>query len=311
MDSAHTWLWVLFGAIVITAMAVDLGMKSHRHPTKPMSLKEAALWSALWISLALGFGVAVYVVMGPQRAMEYLTADLLEESLSVDNMFVFVLIFQSFAIPPAYQHRVLKYGILGAIIMRFILIFTGVALVQKFHWVLYVFGAILVFTAFKMLKETPEHIRLEENKILKFFKRFMPVSHKMEGDHFFSHQSGRWHATPLFAALIIVEASDLIFAIDSIPAVLVISSDPFIVFTSNVFAIMGLRALYFLISGVVTLFRFLRYGLAIVLSFIGVKMLISGVVHIPIGISLSVVGSVIAISILLSWLIKEKPRMKS
>jgi len=303
----HLYLWIAFGVIVMTAMAVDLGLKSHRHRTTGMPLKEASLWCALWISLALGFGIAVYFLMGPQRAMEYFTAYLLEESLSVDNMFVFVLIFKSFGIPAAYQHRVLKYGILGAIVMRFILIFTGVALVQKFHWMLYVFGAILVLTAFRMLKEDEEEIKHEENIVLNFFKKFIPVKSQLDGDRFFSHENGRWHMTPLFAALLVVEVSDLIFAVDSIPAVLVISSDPFIIFTSNVFAIMGLRALYFVISGVIGMFRFLRFGLAFVLAFIGVKMLISHFIKIPIGVSLSVVGSVIAISILLSVLIKEKP----
>lgn len=300
----HIYLWIAFGIIVISAMAIDLGL--HGHSTKPLSLKEALGWTLTWVALAMLFGGGIAYTMGTQRAMEYYTAYLLEESLSLDNMFVFVVIFKFFAIPAGYQHRVLKYGILGAIIMRFIFIFTGVSLVNRFEWLLYVFGAILIYTAIKLVKENPEEMKPGDNPILKVFERFMPISHTLSGDKFFERIKGRLHATPLFAALLVVEASDLLFAIDSIPAVLVVSRDPFIVFTSNVFAIMGLRSLYFMISGVMGLFRYLRYGLCIVLGFIGVKMLISHYYKIPITYSLTVVVTVLTLSILLSIFIKEK-----
>ncbi len=306
---AHVGLWIAFAAIVCTAMAVD--MVQHRHQSEPLSLREALFWTLTWVALALLFGVAIAFSMGKTSAMEFMTAYLLEESLSLDNMFVFVVIFKFFAIPAAYQHRVLKYGILGAIVMRFIFIFTGVALVNRFEWVLYIFGLVLLYTAYKLARESSEEIKPGNNPILRAFEQMMPITHSFDGDRFFTHLTGRWHATPLFAALLVVEASDLLFAIDSIPAVLVVSKDPFIVFTSNVFAIMGLRALYFMISGVMGLFRYLRFGLCIVLAFIGVKMLISHYVKIPIGLSLGVVASVLAGSILLSLMVKEKPEAHS
>lgn len=306
MDSIHLGLWILFLVLVVTALAVDLGLKSHRHRVKPVSLKEATIWSVVWVALALVFAGVIARFLGAERAMEYLTAYALEKSLSVDNMFVFVVIFQYFHIPPSYQHRVLKWGILGAIVMRFVLIFTGVALVNKFHWLLYGFGAILLYTAYKLLHESAEEVHPENNPALKLLKRWLPITHEFDENRFLTVRNGIRMATPMLAAVVVVEASDLLFAVDSIPAVLVISKDPFIVFTSNVFAILGLRALYFLISGVLTMFRFLRYGLAVVLAFIGVKMLIVGAYKIPVAVSLSVVAAVLAISIVASMLIKDQ-----
>jgi tellurite resistance protein TerC len=299
-------LWILFGVIVSVALAVDLGLKSHRHRTQPISLREAALWTSLWVSLAMLFAGTIAWTLGRQRALEYLTGYLLEESLSVDNMFVFVLIFEFFRVPAAHQPRVLKYGILGAVVMRFVIIFTGVALVQRYQWIFYGFGILLIVTAIQLMLEGEKEVRPDENWMLRLFKRFVPVSAEFHEDHFFVRRDAGTLATPLFAALVVVEASDLVFAMDSIPAVLAVSNHPLIVFTSNIFAILGLRALYFLVSGFVGLFRFLRYGLGLVLVFIGVKMLITSWVHIRIAFSLGVVAVVLALSVFCSVLFKEK-----
>jgi tellurite resistance protein TerC len=301
-----TTLWIIFGVVVGVALAVDLGMKSHRHRVAAVTLKEAARWTCLWVSLAFAFCGVVYYFLGPQRAMEFLTAYLVEESLSVDNMFVFVLIFKFFSIPPVHQPRILKWGILGAVIMRFILIFAGVALLQRFHWILYVFGAILIITAIKMLFQSEENVHPDQNWVLRMTKRFIPVTNSLHGEHFFVQENGKKVATPLFTTLLVIEASDLMFAMDSIPAVLAISSHPFIVFSSNVFAILGLRALFFLVSGIMDMFRFLRYGLSIILVFIGSKMLLSDFFHVPVGYSLGVVALCLIISIVASVTIKPK-----
>jgi tellurite resistance protein TerC len=261
----------------------------------------------LWIGLAFAFCGVVGYFMGQQRAMEFLTAYLVEESLSVDNMFVFVLIFKFFHIPEVHQPRVLKWGIFGAVIMRFILIFTGVALLNRFRWILYIFGAILIITAIKMLFQNEEDVQPDKNWMLKLTRRFIPVTNKLHGEDFFTMENGKRVATPLLTTLVVVEASDLMFAMDSIPAVLAISKDPFIIFSSNVFAILGLRALYFLVNGIMGLFRYLRYGLAVILIFIGTKMLASDVFHLPIYISLGVVALCLIVSIAASMLIKPKP----
>lgn len=302
MAMTTTIMWAVFGVFVIGAMAVDLGLNQHQHK---VSIKEALIWSLVWMGLAGIFGLAVNFTMGHQRAIEFFTGYLVEKSLSVDNMFVFILIFNFFQIPDEYQPRVLKWGILGAIGMRFILIFTGVALLQRFEWLLYVFGALLLYTAVKMVTEESDDIKPDQNPLLRFFNRFLPFSTDFKGKNFFVREKGKLTATPLFATLLVIEASDLIFAMDSIPAVLAISSNSFVVFTSNIFAIMGLRALFFLVSGVMQLFRFLRYGLAFILIFIGAKMLLKDFFHMPVGISLLVVGVCLLISILASLIFKE------
>ncbi len=301
----HVWLWALFVVVVIVALIVDMGLKSHRG-AHVVSFKEAALWSLLWLVLSLSFAGIIDAAMGHERALEFLAAYLIEKSLSVDNMFVFVMIFKFFSVPDCYQHRVLKWGVLGAIGMRFVIIFAGVTLLHYFHWMLYVFGGLLIITALKMFRDNPDAIHPEHNGVLKLLRRFMPVTTQLDEHHFLTRLEGKWHATPLFAALVVVEVSDLIFAIDSIPAVLAISNDPFIIFSSNILAILGLRALYFLIHGLIGYFRFLRFGLAIVLVFIGVKMLLADLYKIPIGVSLGVVGLVLAISILFSLAIKDQ-----
>jgi tellurite resistance protein TerC len=303
MNNEH-WLWLIFAGVVIAAMAIDLGLKSHRERTRPVSFRESASWTAVWMVLAFLFAGMVYAFLGSARATEFLAAYLIEESLSVDNMFVFVLIFSFFKIPGVAQPRILKYGIFGAILMRFILIVAGVASTQRFNWIFYFFGALLIYTSIQLLRGHEAEVAPDQNWLLRFVKRFIPATSETKGQQFFIRSGGRLLATPLFMALLVVEASDLLFAMDSIPAVLAISTHPFIIFSSNVFAILGLRALYFLVSGMMGLFRFLRVGLAVVLMFIGGKMLAMHIVKIPTVISLAVVIVCLSASVAASILIK-------
>ncbi|HET6823675.1 MAG TPA: TerC family protein [Anaerolineales bacterium] len=303
------WLWIGFNVFVLAMLAIDLGV-FHRK-AHAVSGKEALIWSVVWISLSLLFNLIIYLYwdrMVPasaytnsEAALAFLTGYLIEKSLSVDNIFVFILIFSFFAVPSAYQHRVLFWGILGALIMRGTLIFIGAALLEQFHWIIYVFGAFLVFTGIRMaLSNSEENVQPDKNPVVKFFRRFMPVTENFERDQFFVRRAGRLLATPLFLILLVVESTDLVFAVDSIPAIFAVTRDPFIVYTSNVFAILGLRALYFLLANVMDKFQYLKVGLSAVLVFIGVKMVIDGFYHIPIGISLGVVASILTISILAS-----------
>jgi tellurite resistance protein TerC len=286
-------------------LALDLGVfnkKTHKIP-----LKEAVISTIIWIVLAMGFNVFVFFEMGKTKALEFLTGYVIEYSLSVDNIFVFILIFGYFAVKDQYQHKVLFWGILGALIMRGIFIFAGVALINRFHWIIIIFGGFLVFTGIRMLFSKETEVDPEKNAIVRFFKKFMPVTKNMHGDKLFIHENHRLHATPLFLVLVVIETSDLIFAVDSIPAILAISQDRFIVYTSNIFAILGLRSLYFAIAGIMDYFRFLKVGLAFVLTFVGLKMLASFFhFEIPILVSLSVIISILMISILASVIIKEK-----
>jgi tellurite resistance protein TerC len=303
------WLWIGFNLFVLAMLAIDLGV-FHRK-AHAVSGKEALIWSVVWISLSLLFNLIIYLFwdrMVPasaytnsEAALAFLTGYLIEKSLSVDNIFVFILIFSFFAVPSAYQHRVLFWGILGALVMRGTLIFIGAALLEQFHWIIYVFGAFLVFTGIRMaLSNSEENVQPDKNPVVKFFRRFMPVTENFEGDKFFVRRAGRLLATPLFLILLVVESTDLVFAVDSIPAIFAVTRDPFIVYTSNVFAILGLRALYFLLANVMDKFQYLKVGLSAVLVFIGVKMVIDGFYHIPIGISLGVVASILTISVLAS-----------
>jgi tellurite resistance protein TerC len=298
------WGFVGFNVVVLAILALDLGVL-HRRSAK-VSLKEAASWSAVWVALSLSFAVAVYRTMGNQAGLEFLTGYLIEYALSVDNIFVFVLIFSSFKVPEEYQHRVLFWGIIGALVLRGVMIVAGSVLVARFSWTLYIFGAFLVFTGIKMalqkddLPYNPEH-----DPILRFARRVLPVTTAYRGDKFFVEEPDatgtiRRTATPLFIVLLIVESTDIIFATDSIPAVFAVTRDPFIVYTSNVCAILGLRALYFLLGGVVDKFVYLKLGLSLILIFIGVKMLVEPFFHIPILGSLGVVGAVLAASIVAS-----------
>ncbi|MBO2520819.1 MAG: hypothetical protein CW345_03290 [Firmicutes bacterium] len=311
LSSVGTWVWVLFNLGVIVMLLLDLGV-FHRHAHR-VSVREAAFWSVFWIALALAFNVAIYFWMGAETAMEYLTGYLIEKSLSVDNLFVFALIFSYFRVPAQYQHRVLFWGILGALVMRGTLIFLGTSLISRFHWVFYLFGALLLFSGYRMLRHDKESEELdpEKNPVVRIARKVIPVTPHYVGEHLFSRIDGVLHATPLFVVLLVVESTDLVFAIDSIPAIFAITQDPFIVYTSNVFAILGLRSLYFLLAHVLDSFRYLSKGLALVLMFIGVKMLVVDLVHIPVGVSLGVVLGVVAVSIALSLWVRAKEAPQS
>jgi tellurite resistance protein TerC len=295
MIATNIWFWIGFIAFVLAMLALDLGVFNRRPHV--VSAKEASLWTAVWVGLALLFAGGLLVFEGSQPALTFLTGYLIEESLSIDNIFVIVLIFQYFAVPAQYQHRVLFWGILGALIMRGLFIGVGAALLSRFEWIIYVFGAILVVTGIRMAVKQDEEFDGEQNPVVKFVRRFLPVSHEFHGKHFFTVENGRRVATPLLLVLVLVEATDLIFAIDSIPAIFGITRDPFIVFTSNIFAVMGLRSLFFLLASVVTKFYLLKYGLAAILTFVGAKMLVEHWIHIPILLSLGVVVVVLLLSI--------------
>lgn len=295
--------WILFSAVVLGVLALDL-LVVHRRP-REMRLREALAWVALWVSLAMGFAIFIFIWQGGKPALEFLTGYVVEESLSVDNMFVFLVVFAYFSVPRALQHRVLFWGILGALIMRLALILLGVALIQRFHWVLYLFGLFLVLTGARLALQKHENINPEANVVLRLLRRLLPVTEGYEGGRFVIRRAQKPAATPLLVVLVLIETTDLMFALDSIPAVLAVTRDPFIVYTSNVFAILGLRALFFALAGALELFRYLRYGLAVILVFIGAKLLISGFYEIPLGLALGVVIGVLTVSILVSVIDKR------
>ena len=290
--------WVLFNIFVFGMLVLDLGV-FHRKAHE-IKIKEALIWSAIWIALALIFNLGIYVWRGHEQALEFFTGYLIEKSLSVDNVFVFLLIFTYFRVDSLYQHKILFWGILGALIMRAIFIAVGVTLIQQFHWVIYVFGAFLILTGIKMALQKDKEIHPERNPALRLFRRVMPVTDHYVQGKFFVKLNGRAFATPLFVVLLVVETTDLIFAVDSIPAILAITLDPFIVYTSNVFAILGLRALYFALAGAMRLFHYLHLGLSSILVFIGAKMLVADIYKIPIVIALSVVAAILVISVVAS-----------
>lgn len=290
-----TWLWGGFVLVMGTMMAFDLGVfqkKAHA-----MSMREAAIMSALWAVLAFAFAGAVHFAYGQDKALQFVAGYILELSLSVDNLFVFIIIFTYFGITAEYQPRILHWGILGAIVMRFIFIFAGVQLLQASTMVFYAFGALLVWTGIKMLRSGDEEMEPHKNPLLKLLHKVLPVTESLHGQSFFTHINHKLHATPLFAALVVVEASDLVFAIDSIPAALGVTTDLFVVYTSNVFAVMGLRSMYFLLAGSMAKFEHLKTGVSIVLVFVGVKMILHGVIHVPIAWSLAVIAGVLGTSI--------------
>ena len=298
-------LWAGFLAFVAAMLALDLGV-FHRK-AHAISLREAAVWSAVWIGLAGVFAAGVFWFGGPRLGMEFTTGYLIEKALSIDNIFVMVILFGAFGVPAHQQHRVLFWGIIGALVMRAIFIFAGTALIARFHWTVYVFGAFLVITGIRMLRSTGQQAHPEDSAAIRLTRRVLPVTTGQEGsERFFVRVDGRRMVTPLFLALVAVELTDLIFAVDSIPAILAISQEPFIVFTSNIFAILGLRSLYFLLAGVVQKFRYLKLGLAGVLVFVGLKMMLVDVVEIPVGLSLGVVALLIAASIGLSLLLPDR-----
>lgn len=301
-------LWIAFNLFVLAMLALDLGVFNRKaHAVRP---REAAIWSAVWIGLALTFNAVVYLWQGPEVGLQFLTGYLIEKSLSVDNIFVFVLLFAAFGIPAAYQHRVLFWGVLGALVMRGALIGLGTALIASFSWVLYIFGAFLVITGIRMARPTQHEMHPNQNPVVRLAHRLFPVTEGFEGARFVVRRGRRIYVTPLLIALVLVETTDLVFALDSIPAIFSITLDPFIVYTSNVFAILGLRSLYFLLAGAVQRFRYLKYGLAAVLVLVGVKMLIADIYHVPIALSLGLIAVFLAIAIVAS-LVRAGPSATS
>ncbi len=300
----HIWFWVVFNAVILLLLVLDLTVVSRKRRTVPF--KQALLMSAFWIGLAMSFAVFVHQWLGATKSLEFVTGYLLEEALSVDNLFVFILLFAYFKVPPEEEKTVLFWGIIGALVMRGLFIGAGVALVQRFHWILYAFGVFLIWTGFQLMRGGDEEQDPSRNIVLKFSRRFLPLTDSYQGKSFFVRREGRVLATPLLVVLLVVETTDILFATDSIPAILAITRDPFIVYTSNVFAILGLRSMYFALAGMMKLFHYLNYGLSVVLMFIGAKMLLPERYHIPTWIALVVVAGVLALSVLASVLFPKK-----
>jgi tellurite resistance protein TerC len=293
----HTiFLWVGFNLFILFLLTIDLKVLN-RKPHE-ISIKESLMWSGVWIAISLLFNIGVYLWFGRESALQFFTGYLIEKSLSIDNLFVFLLLFSYFKVPARYQHKVLFWGILGALLMRGVLILLGAALITRFHWILYIFGLFLVVTGVKMaFQDEKKEVHPERNIVVRFFKKFFSVTVGYHGEKFFVQTGGKRYGTLLLIVLIVIETTDLLFAVDSIPAIFAITQDSFIIYTSNVFAILGLRSLYFALAGIMDLFYYLRHGLSVVLTFIGLKMLLMGYVNIPIGLALGVVGTVLLIAI--------------
>lgn len=301
------WFWAAFCGFVVLMLLLDLfvlNRKSHI-----IKVREALKQTAMWVSLALAFNAGIYYLRGSGKALEFLTAYLVEYSLSVDNLFVFLLIFNYFHVPKNFEHKVLFWGILGALLMRITFILAGVTLIAKIHWVIYIFGGFLVFVGLRMLFGKEREIDPSKNPVLRLFKRIMPVTVETEKDHFFVRHAGKLMATPLFVTVLVVETTDVVFAVDSIPAVLSITRDAFIAYTSNVFAILGLRSLFFALSGIMDMFHYLKYGLSLILIFIGAKMLIAEFYHMPIAVALGVVVGILVVSVIAS-VVRMKRKQK-
>jgi tellurite resistance protein TerC len=300
-------MWGVFGVVVVTALALDLFV-FHREAHE-VRFREAAVWVAIWMSLACAFGFWTWYEAGSERGLEFFAGYLIEQALSVDNIFVFIIIFKYFGTPPEYRHRVLFWGILGAVLLRGLFVVLGVALISQFRWVLYIFGVFLVYTGIKILRHSEMEMDPAQNPAIRFMQRHLRIVNHHEGQKFLVRQDGKLWATPLLVVLLVIEATDVVFAVDSIPAIFGVTDDPFIIFTSNIFAVLGLRALYFVLHGLMNKFDFLHYGLGLVLAFVGVKMLASEWVHIPIQWSLGVIVALLGGSILISWFFdpKKKP----
>lgn len=302
MIDNESLLWIIFSISVFVLLALDLGVfhrKSHE-----VGIKEALIWSLIWLAVAVIFNLVVYLWHGQETAMEFAAAYIVERSLSVDNLFVFLLIFSYFRVPSQHQYRVLFWGILAALVLRAVFILTGITLIQTFHWLIYLFGAFLIYTGIKIaLKKEDDDADLSQNRVLRMCKRFLPTTEHYDGGKFFSRNGGKFFVTPMFLVLLVVETSDLIFALDSVPAVLGVTLDPFVAYTSNIFAILGLRALYFALAGCMLMFRFLSGGITVILIFVGAKMLVSGFYEVPVAIALGVIVLVLAAAIGLSVLI--------
>jgi tellurite resistance protein TerC len=288
------WVWIFFHVVVVIMLAIDLGI-FHRSAHE-VKFKEAVSWSIVWIVAALAFNVLILVLWGAVPALHFFTAYLVEKSLSADNIFVFAVIFSYFAVPPAYQHRVLFWGIIGAVLMRALFIFAGIQLLEMFHWMIYVFGAFLVYTGVRLARRNEEQVQPEHNPVLRLAQRVLPITPTYHGQRFLVKENGTWKATPLLLTLLVVESTDVMFAVDSVPAVLAITPEPFIAYTSNIFGILGLRALYFVLAGLIQRFRYLHIGLAVILVYIGCKMLISDLFKIPALVSLGIVALVLLVS---------------
>ncbi|HBX65221.1 MAG TPA: tellurium resistance protein TerC [Balneolaceae bacterium] len=288
-------LWILFNVFIVAMLIVDLMVFNRKE--HEISIKESLVWTGIWIALSVVFGIGIYFYMDPASSLDFFTGYLIEKSLSVDNIFVFILGFSYFGVPAKYQHKVLFWGIFGALVLRFLFIFLGVALIERFEWIVYIFGAFLVYTGIKMAFEMEKEVHPEKNPVLKLTRKFIPVTNKFHGPDFFTRIDGKLMATPLFVVLIVIETTDVVFAVDSIPAILAITTDQFLVYSSNAFAILGLRALYFALNGVMKLFSYLHYGLAAILSFVGIKMLIADFYHVPTPWALGFVAAALIISV--------------
>lgn len=305
--STESLLWIGFNVFILILLVVDLSVfhrKSHE-----IKVKEALIWTGAWITLALAFNFGIYYFEGKEKALAFLTGYLIEKSLSVDNIFVFFLVFSYFNTPVAYQHKVLYWGIMGAMVMRVILICTGIALINKFHWIIYLFAVFLVFTGIKMLVQKEKKITPDKNRVVRLFKKIFPVTDSYQGNKFFVRRNGKMFATPLFIVVLMIEISDLLFAVDSIPAILAVTTDEFIVYTSNVFAILGLRSLYFALAGMNKYFRYFKVGLSLILLFVGIKMFLTDIFKIPVFVALIVIVIILALSILAS-IMSNLPKSK-
>jgi tellurite resistance protein TerC len=301
-------MWVAFAAVMTVMFVLDLGVFSRR--SHEIKFREALTWTLVWVSLAMLFNAGIYFFMGPVKALEFLTGYVIEESLSVDNLFVFIMIFSYFHVAKHHQPKILKWGILGALVMRGLFILLGIELIERFHWMIYIFGGLLIITGIKMAFGGDEHIEPEKNLLVRLVRKFVPVTKRVPGDRFFVRKCGKLAATPLFLTLLVVESSDVIFAVDSIPAVLAVTHDPFIVYTSNVFAIMGLRSLYYLLAHVMDMFAYLKLGVSFILCFVGAKMLLADVVETPIYFSLGVIVGSLTIAILISVMVGDKRKSR-
>ncbi len=302
----HWFFWIAFNVFILTMLVLDLCV-FHRH-ARVIKFKEALGWTGFWIALAAAFGVLLYFWHGPGRTLEFVTGYVIEESLSVDNLFVFLLVFRYFKVPAQYQHKVLFWGIVGALLMRILFIGTGVTLIRRFEWIIYLFGIFLVYAGAKLLRSEEIEIQPEHNQVLKLFRRRVRVTPDYVGGHFSMKRGGLRYFTPLAVVLLVVETTDVAFATDSIPAVLAITRDPFIVYTSNVFAILGLRSLYFALAGMMEVFHYLHYGLATILIFVGVKMLVARYFPIPVGAALAVIAVVLGLSVAASLLFPKRAK---
>lgn len=302
----QAWLWVIFSGVAVGMMAIDLGLFQRKaHAVKP---REAAIWSGVWVLVALLVGLAVLLLEGKQKGLEFLTGYLIELSLSVDNIFVFVLIFAYFRVPAQFQHRVLFWGIVGAVVLRGLFIFGGIVLLEMFHWLIYILGALLIWGGIQLFRQDKVGVHPEKNRALQLFQRVIPMLRDYDGQKFITRREGKLLATPLMAVLLVIETTDLVFALDSIPAILAITRDAFIVFASNICAILGLRSLYFLFAALVERLRYLHFGLAVVLCFVGLKMVFEKWVEVPIGLSLGFVALALGLSVAASLAIPAKPK---